>query len=175
MAIYTKTGDKGKTGLLGGKRVSKTDPIIMAYGSVDELNAVIGLIRSFGVPKDIDTLLERIQNDLFNLGVSFTIDTLHPKETEFLEKKIDFYDAKNSPLRNFILPGGTKTASLFHVARTICRRAEREVIRFLEKEKTTFAQDLFDLLVPYLNRLSDLLFVLARYENNRKKIKEKIW
>lgn len=176
MRIYTKTGDKGETGLLGGKRVSKTDPRIEAYGSIDELNAVIGVIRSFGCPKDIDRLLERIQNNLFDLGVTLVLEksrrqlrvsgqirTLDPKDTEFLEKQIDFYDAKNPALRNFILPGGTKVASLFHLARTVCRRTERKVIKLRKNS------------IPYLNRLSDLLFVLARYENTRVKKKEVMW
>lgn len=177
--IYTRRGDQGKTSLLGGKRISKADALIEAYGTLDELNALLGLIRSLKPLKQIDGILERTQSNLFDLGVTLTayrlpqnlqkkLKTFDPKETVFVEKTIDAFDTKNFPLRNFILPGGTTQASLFHVARTVCRRAERTIVK-LKKPR------LLKIAIPYLNRLGDLLFVLARYENKRAKKKEILW
>lgn len=166
MRIYTKTGDKGETGLFGGKRVSKNHPRIWAYGEIDELNAIVGVLRSFGVPKKMDVLLKDIQKNLFVIGGGLQ---LQKSETEKIEKMIDEYDAKLPELRNFILPGGSKTASLLHLARTVCRRAERRVVELSQKEKIS------ENIIPYLNRLSDLFFILARMENKRLRKKETIW
>ena len=169
MKIYTKTGDTGQTGLLGGLRVAKDAPRIEAYGTVDELNAAIGVARSQAPPDDIDRLLTQIQNTLFDLGAELAtaggqhrelakISDLH---IETLETEIDRFEAGLEPLKQFILPGGTPLAAHLHLARTICRRAERRVVTLIAAENT----ELSPLIIVYLNRLSDLLFVLARSAN----------
>src|SRR5690242_1194331 len=136
MKIYTKTGDDGETGLFGGPRVRKNCPRIEAYGTVDELNAVVGLVRTEGPPADIDELLARIQNELFDLGAQlatpepakFGIAGATEAHVAALEGAIDRYEAELEPLRQFILPGGTAAAAALHLARTVCRRAERLVV-----------------------------------------------
>ena len=170
--IYTKTGDKGETGLYGGKRVKKTDQRIMAIGTVDELNSLLGVAAT---QSSFSELLEQIQNELFNIGAELAnpekvMETFNLTEEKinFLEKQIDSVDKGLEPIRNFILPGGTYAASLLHHARTVCRRAEREIIKL--NETTTVNPN----LVKYLNRLSDLLFTLGRAENHGKKT-EKNW
>lgn len=163
--IYTKTGDKGQTGLVGGKRVSKIDPRLEAYGSVDELNSSIGLAVSL-LPKGHDAarILKKIQNELFNLGSRLACDDEEMKkhlpaisnaQVQDMETKMDTWEAELSPLKNFILPGGSAAASALHVARTVCRRAERR----------TLAIEAEPILGIYLNRLSDFLFTLARKVN----------
>lgn len=176
MRIYTKTGDKGKTGLLGGKRISKSQPRIAAIGDIDELNAIIGVVMSFEVLQRGKTILKRVQENLFIIGANLASPKKNPhvpafpeKETGLLEKEIDDIDKKLPDLRNFILPGGTKTASLLHLARAVCRQAERSIVKIFEKEKNLPAY------IPYLNRLSDFLFVLARSENKRLGKQETLW
>lgn len=176
MRIYTKTGDQGKTGLLGGKRISKSQPRIAAIGDIDELNAIIGVVLSFEMPKKEKIILERVQENLFIIGANLASPKKNPhvpvfpeKETEKLEKEIDNISEKLPELRNFILPGGSKSASLLHLARAVCRRAERSIVKIFEKEK-----NLPD-FIPYINRLSDYLFVLALSENKRMKVKETVW
>ncbi|HEV7223374.1 MAG TPA: cob(I)yrinic acid a,c-diamide adenosyltransferase [Pirellulales bacterium] len=167
MKIYTKTGDRGETGLFGGPRVRKDHLRIEAYGSVDELNAVLGVARSETLPAEIDALLAQIQNSLFDLGaelatpdpVRMGVAAVGASHVEALERAIDRYEANLTPLKNFILPGGTRAAAQLHVARTVCRRAERRLIS-LSAAETISGQ-----LIIYLNRLSDLLFVLAREAN----------
>ena len=168
MKIYTKRGDRGETSLFGGKRLSKDSLRIEAYGSVDELNSILGVVRSLRPHRELDTLLEQVQNELFVLGADLaTPDTssaknvrrLQEQNVSQLEKHIDTLDATLTPLRSFILPGGGPVAAQLHVARTVCRRAERLVVRLGKKEKIGRPP------VEYLNRLSDLLFVLARYAN----------
>lgn len=169
MKIYTKTGDSGQTGLLGGLRVAKDAPRIEAYGTVDELNAAIGIARSQAPPDDIDRLLTQIQNTLFDLGAELATAGGHHREPakiseshiETLETEIDRFEAGLEPLKQFILPGGTPLAAHLHLARTICRRAERRVVTLIAAENT----ELSPLIIVYLNRLSDLLFVLARSAN----------
>ncbi len=168
MKIYTKTGDKGATSLFGGTRVAKDAHRIEAYGSVDELNSHIGLVRSLHPPADIDTLLETIQQDLFVLGADLatqqpkqrkSINVIESHHVEQLERAIDRLEASLTPLKQFILPGGSRLGAELHVARAVCRRAERRIVRLLRKGEigtTPFV---------YINRLSDLLFVLARYAN----------
>ncbi len=191
--IYTRTGDKGETGLFGGKRMSKASPRISAYGSIDELNSALGVVRSFKIPKEIDSLLTLVQHTLFDIGTTLTFNTKHaksqnfnvpfnaPLDVTFLEKQIDYFDSKNPPLKNFILPGGTKTSAFLHLARTVCRRAERNVVILLKQQKSIDKIDqkstkqMKTYIIPYLNRLSDLLFVLARYENTRTRKKETLW
>lgn len=167
MKIYTRTGDKGETGLLGGKRVPKDDLRIEAYGTVDELNSHLGLLRDMSAPHHGE-LLVTIQNTLFAIGsrlasqsdeeaVRFKVPPIEEDAITALEHAMDRMDADLDPMRNFILPGGHPAASQAHVCRTVCRRAERCVVR-LDREAP---QD--PILIRYLNRLSDLLFVLARH------------
>jgi cob(I)alamin adenosyltransferase len=181
MRIYTRTGDKGDTGLFGGGRVSKHHPRVEAYGDVDELNAVIGLARSIELMPRIDEVLAPIQRDLFSLGA--LLATPQPEKVREqlekaridderiaqLEQAIDDGEAELEPLHSFILPGGTPKSAALHVARTVCRRAERRVIALQEEV------ELPQLVVRYLNRLSDLLFVLARVANRRAGAAEVTW
>jgi cob(I)alamin adenosyltransferase len=167
MKIYTKTGDDGETGLFGGPRVRKDHPRIESYGAVDELNALLGLVRCEAMPPEIDALLARIQNELFDLGAELASPqpakmgtaTIGPKQAALLERAIDQYEAVLAPLKQFILPGGERAAAELHLARTVCRRAERRLTALMAVESVSN-----DLLV-YLNRLGDLLFVLARAVN----------
>jgi cob(I)alamin adenosyltransferase len=181
MKIYTKTGDAGSTGLFGGGRVPKDDIRVEAYGDVDELNAVLGMARSVEMMPRIDEVLLPIQRDLFAIGALLAtpdrdkmaahlakarIDEARITE---LERAIDDCEAELEPLTAFILPGGTPKAAALHVARTVCRRAERHVVR-LQREV-----ELPSLAVIYLNRLSDLLFTLARLANRRAGAGEVTW
>lgn len=169
--IYTKTGDEGETGLLGGARVPKDDPRVAAYGEVDELNAAIGYAASLD-PQGLDAaFLQMIQRDLFTIGAELAspdpakVDKalggprIGAPQVGALEHMIDGHEAKLPPLKNFVLPGGTPKAAAFHVARTVCRRAERAVVGLARQQPISR-----DILV-YLNRLSDFLFVLARSAN----------
>ena len=176
MKIYTKTGDDGTTGLQGGTRVLKSNLRIRAYGAVDEINAMIGIILSSKIDDDIATMLIKIQNDLFVVGSDLSNPNLSNKKNrvtlemvETLEKNIDMLEKELPQITNFILPGGNKIASQLHLARTITRRAETNVISLDEKEKVN------DECKKYLNRLSDLLFVIARTINKKDGIKDIIW
>jgi cob(I)alamin adenosyltransferase len=177
MKIYTRTGDGGATTLFDGTRIAKSDPRVDAYGEVDEANAAIGQVRAAGVDADIDAMLVQIQRDLFALGSRLadpaeriagrvTKVALGPEDIARLEGWIDACEAELQPLRRFIMPGGTQTAAALHVARTVCRRAERRMVALgiLEVE-----------FLAYINRLSDLLFVLARVVNRRAGIAEAEW
>ena len=178
MKIYTKTGDTGETGLFGGTRVPKNSLRIDAIGTIDELNACIGTARSQIRDVEIDNLLHRIQNELFNIGADLaTLDT-HSKSdnlrissdfVETLEKDIDGLENQLAPLTNFILPGGSVAGSTLHLARTVCRRNERSVVSLAD------AESINPLIPPYLNRLSDFLFVLARLVNHRLEQPEPLW
>ena len=168
MKIYTKTGDNGSTGLFGGKRVQKDSLRIEAYGTVDELNSVIGLCRASNPANEIDAILEEIQNHLFTLGADLATphDAIHTTTRRInaddiflLEKHIDIIDPSLEPLKSFILPGGSRSSAMLHFARTVCRRAERLVVQLGKEEQ------IGELPVIYLNRLSDLLFVVARWSN----------
>ncbi len=181
MKIYTKTGDSGDTGLFGGGRVSKDDPRVEAYGDVDELNAVLGLARSAELMPRIDEVLVPIQRDLFSIGAllatpdrekmqqHLTKARISEERIAELEHAIDACDRELEPLQAFILPGGTQKAAALHVARTVCRRAERRVIH-LQREV-----EIPQIVVVYLNRLSDLLFTLARFANTRAGAGEVTW
>jgi cob(I)alamin adenosyltransferase len=180
MKIYTKTGDNGETSLFGGDRVFKDDLRIQAYGTVDELNSLLGVVLSEIKTEELKPVINKIQNDLFTLGSDlatpvekgnkgFIIPRIDEKFVRYLEGHIDKYDQQLPELKNFILPGGLKSAALLHVARSICRRAEREVVA-LSKNVEIGAQ-----IIVYLNRLSDLLFVLARFENHRNGFRELDW
>lgn len=179
MKIYTKTGDSGETGLFDGARVAKNDPRVAAYGEVDELNAGLGAARAAGVDVDVSTMLEQIQRDLFALGARLadpakkiagrvTKAAVAPSDIARLEGWIDALEAELPPLRKFILAGGSPAGASLHVARTVCRRAERAMVGL--------GPDAFepDLLI-YVNRLSDLLFVMARAVNHRAGVAEVEW
>jgi cob(I)alamin adenosyltransferase len=168
MKIYTKTGDKGETSLFGGKRISKSALRIEAYGSVDELNSVVGICRASNPAHQIDTILEEIQNDLFTLGADLAtpfdanakqIKRITGEDSTRLEKHIDAIEPSLEPLKTFILPGGSRSAAMLHFARTVCRRAERLVVHLSEEE------NIGEQPVIYVNRLSDLLFMMARWAN----------
>lgn len=179
--IYTKTGDTGDTGLFGGGRVSKDHPRVDAYGDIDELNAVLGMARAVELMPRIDEVLVPIQRDLFAIGA--LLATPHPEKMREqlakarvdderiaqLERAIDDGERELEPLKAFIVPGGTPKAAALHVARTVCRRAERNVVRLRRDE------DIPQLVVIYLNRLSDLLFVLSRVANRRAGAGEVTW
>jgi len=175
--IYTKTGDTGQTSLLGGTRVSKADPRVEAYGEVDEANAAIGAARALGVPADIDGALDRIQRDLFALGATLADGRARPaaRDTKMLlsendilrlEAWIDEGQASLPSLRRFILPGGTAAGAALHLARTITRRAERRIVALPDADP---------IQITYINRLSDLLFVIARVVNHRASVFEAEW
>jgi cob(I)alamin adenosyltransferase len=173
MKIYTKTGDAGETGLFGGGRVAKDHPRVQAYGEVDELNSALGMVRATQPVHFMDQLLERIQRDLFSLGGHLATpdpgkvkealekaDLSQSRIADF-EKVMDDADQELPALRAFVLPAGTPKAAALHLARTICRRAERSVVRLSHEQPVP------ELFLIYLNRLSDLLFTLARLANHR--------
>ena len=160
--IYTRTGDAGTTGLADGSRVAKDNPRIAALGDLDETNSLIGLLLTEALPEDVRTLLTGIQHDLFDLGGEMAIPgsaLLDERRTGELEGAIDAYNAGLGPLKEFILPGGTRAAALAHLARAVCRRAERQLVALAATEAVSEAGR------KYLNRLSDLLFVLGRALN----------
>jgi len=178
MKIYTKTGDGGATSLFGGQRVPKDALRIEAYGTIDELNSVLGLSISESDDPEITELLTAVQNRLFEVGADLAtprsiekkrIRRIVPKDAVPLEKAIDGMEEKLKPLKAFILPGGSPLASRLHFARTVCRRAERIVVRLSRNEEVGEG------IVIYLNRLSDLLFVLARYANHQAGVPEVKW
>jgi cob(I)alamin adenosyltransferase len=177
--VYTRTGDDGTTGLGSGARVAKTAPRIVAYGTVDELNAHVGVVLTANVSQKLVAPLQRIQNELFHAGAELCIPeperekypgpTVTPQHVQQLEQLMDQLSEEFEPLQNFVLPGGTAAAAHMHVARTICRRAERCVLTLAAQEPVGEA------LIQYLNRLSDALFVMARYENHAAGQPEPIW
>jgi cob(I)alamin adenosyltransferase len=177
--IYTRTGDDGTTALGTTRRVPKDDPRVTAYGSVDELNASLGLALSFGLDEKLAQALAKIQNDLFHLGSDLAFPAEEKKQFEVprieerhilaLESLIDELNGVVGPLKNFILPGGSQGAAALQVARAVCRRAEREVVFLSRREEVN------PLSLQYLNRLSDALFVMGRFENKQKGIEEPLW
>jgi cob(I)alamin adenosyltransferase len=181
MKIYTRTGDAGETALFGGGRVTKDHPRVAAYGDVDELNSVIGLARATEPRDFFDAMLEEIQRDLFAIGghlatpdpekVAKALEkaTLSQERVEAFERAIDEADGELPPLRAFVLPAGTPKAAALHVARTACRRAERNVVHLAVQESVP------ELFMVYLNRLSDLLFTLARLANHRAGTTDVTW
>jgi cob(I)alamin adenosyltransferase len=180
MKIYTKTGDAGETGLFDGTRVSKSDPRVEAYGDIDELNAWLGVVRAHRVDAELDGMLDQIQRDLFALGAELadprhkiatrvTKASIGPDHIARLEGWIDTLDTSLSPLRRFILAGGATGGATLHLARTVCRRAERRIV-------SVSATDPIDpAIIVYVNRLSDLLFVMARAANARAGMPETEW
>lgn len=177
MKIYTKTGDKGETGLMGGKRLGKDSLRIRAYGEIDELNAFLGICRSQNSHQEIEPMLHQLQRELFDLGADLAtpLDSKVPvprvteNQVTTLEQWIDSMDKELKPLKNFILPGGCPLAAGLHAARTICRRAERAIVA-LQKVEAIGEQ-----VVKYVNRMSDLLFMMARYANKLENAHEERW
>ena len=183
--VYTRTGDKGTTALVGGARVPKDSPRVACYGAIDELNAVMGLARSFNAEAEaspsrdkLETILARPQNELFDLGSELAT----PPEAEYegmfkvgaddvraLEQLMDECQAELEPLKSFILPGGGPVSAFLHQARTVCRRAERDVLRLSREEV------IGEHVMPYVNRLSDLLFVLSRWIGKQRGEREYLW
>ena len=177
--IYTKTGDAGMTGLGGGQRVPKDSRRVETYGTVDELNSQIGVALSVGLCERLAAELPRIQNELFDLGSDLAtpatsqarhpVPTVEDRHIERLEALIDELNEVVGPLANFLLPGGSAGAAQLHVARTVCRRAERLAAALARDEP------IGPTILPYLNRLSDALFVMARYENHQRGVAEPLW
>lgn len=179
LKIYTKTGDDGTTGLVGGSRVKKYELRLEAYGTVDELNAVIGLVRAMDVDDDINTLLVFVQNKLFNIGSRLASDEkgdaftanlrISGDDIKVLEQAIDRFEQELPELKQFILPGGDVLVAQCHVARTVCRRAERRIVEFAGQVPVD--PD----LIKFINRLSDFMFVLARVLGKRRGLSETPW
>jgi len=179
MKIYTKTGDDGETGLFGGARVSKASARVSAYGEVDELNSTIGWARVTLSEADVDALLQTIQNELFEVGAELGstsdrkekggLPQVSEAQVEALERAIDRYQEGPPALTSFVLPGGSESASRFHVARCVCRRAERALVALGEREPVRGE------IFRYINRLSDLLFTLARYANHVEEVEDIPW
>ncbi|MEO8824042.1 MAG: cob(I)yrinic acid a,c-diamide adenosyltransferase [Ginsengibacter sp.] len=180
MKIYTKTGDAGKTSLLGGTKVFKNNPRIEAYGTVDELNSYIGLVSDYSNDDHARSVLKEIQDRLFTIGAELACDPekaskmrvpdLHESDVELLEKEIDKMQEELPVMKNFILPGGLPIVSFAHIARCVCRRAERCTVNLKES-----GGQVEDLIIKYLNRLSDYLFALARYMGMKNNAKEITW
>ena len=176
MKIYTKTGDAGETGLFGGPRVAKDHARIEAFGTVDELNSHLGVIRTLPATGGFDPLLRRIQCELFDLGAQLATpgaveERITTSHVAYLEQAIDDHEGMIEPLTCFILPTGTPQAAALHVARTVCRRAERRVVTLASRLETTIPAN----AIEYLNRLGDLLFVLARVANRRDGVADDPW
>lgn len=182
--LYTRTGDGGNTGLYGADRVSKGHPRVEAYGTVDELNSVLGLARAHNntasaPDQELDQDIEYLQNALFDLGADLAtrnggsyeknLSRMDEQDAQFLEKMIDRYQADSPPFTGFVHPGGTTTAATLQIARTVARRAERDVIRLMEVEEINKHTQV------YLNRVSDLLFIMARAVNARSGLVEEAW
>lgn len=185
MKIYTKTGDKGETSLAVGGRVKKYDPRVELYGTTDELNSILGLAISFSPPGAswIGTI-HTIQSLLFELGSELAgykkkdnqgveLNAIHPEDLVFLESQMDEWTTELAPLKNFLLPGGSHCASFFHQARTVCRRLERALVK--EKDIGKTPGEISEIAIVFANRLSDFLFVAARYANHWESISEPIW
>lgn len=177
MRIYTKTGDSGETGLYGGARIGKDSARVWVYGEVDELNSILGLARLHPIDDARDALLQQIQSSLFNLGAELAakpgkdtgVPMIDEPDVARLEQAIDAAEAELTPLKTFVLPGGSAGAATLHVARTVCRRAERRAVSLMRNE------ELRPVVLVYLNRLSDLLFVLARLANHHADVPDVPW
>jgi cob(I)alamin adenosyltransferase len=179
MKIYTRTGDAGETGLFAGPRVRKNDVRIQAYGDVDELNSVLGMARAVTPPVEIDEVLVRIQNELFSIGAELATpepdahgtQVISTEHVSALETLIDRFEGDLEPLKQFILPAGTAAAASLHFARAVCRRAERSVVTLADQDGKSVSES----LLHYLNRLSDLLFVLSRSANSIAGSPDEVW
>ena len=188
LRIYTRTGDQGDTGLFGGERVRKDDVRVEAYGTVDELNAVLGVARVQAEDGELRETLAALQDRLFAVGADIatpmeaatrrgrvSIERIGPERVEALEHLIDRFEAELPPLTRFILPGGTATAAALHLARVVCRRAERQCVTLAHLETEAGRPAVNPEVVRYLNRLSDLLFVMARVANRRQGVEDIVW
>lgn len=178
MRIYTKTGDDGTTGLYSGERISKSAPRIGAYGDIDELNAILGMVRAESSQEPIRHALKEIQVALFSVGAQLASRKIDPKvevitsaHVDSLERQIDVIAEMLPPLENFVLPGGSKTAALLHLARTVCRRAERSMVHLSQSPN----EEVDHWLLTFINRLSDFLFILARLGNQLENIEDIPW
>lgn len=177
MKIYTKTGDKGETGLFGGKRISKDSLRIAAYGEIDELNSVLGICRVINKIVEIDKVLHQLQREICDLAADLatpldeklSVPRMKKSQVQQIEDWIDEISNKVEPLKNFILPGGSILASYLHFARAVCRRAERTIVALQKKEEISKN------IAEYVNRLSDLMFVMARYMNRLDGVKDEKW
>ena len=177
--VYTRTGDEGTTGLGGGQRIAKDAPRIEAYGTVDELNSLLGIVLAEGPSSEIAEPLRRVQNDLFHLGSDLCVleedkkempvPRIEERHVAALEEIIDRLSEDTPPLENFILPGGSPGSAGLHLARTLCRRAERRIVTLAAEEA------IGEWVLRYLNRLSDLLFVMARWENKARGVGDVLW
>jgi cob(I)alamin adenosyltransferase len=177
--VYTRTGDDGTTGLAGNQRLPKDSARIESYGTVDELSSTLGAALAWGLDRRLETALKRIQNELFHLGsdlcvreedkVHLKVPVIEDRHVRALEDLLDELTAELGPLANFILPGGSPGAAQLHVARTVCRRAARHLVT-LSRQEAIGAH-----VLPYVNRLSDALFVMARYENLKKGVPDILW
>jgi len=179
MRIYTRTGDSGETGLFAGGRVGKDTPRIETCGAVDELNAVLGLVRAEQIPDEIDHVLERLQNELFEVGtelatpgpVAHRAHTIVPRHVDAIEADIDRLQAGLEPQKQFILPTGSRAGAALHLARAVCRRAERRLVTMIRQSDAQVSPA----VLAYLNRLGDLLFVLARHANAQAGLPDVTW
>ncbi len=179
MKIYTRTGDGGETGLFGGSRVSKASDRVDAYGEIDELNSTLGMSRAAPLDAEVDSLLADIQSQLFDLGAELatapgkeeklSTPRIGAADVERLERAIDRFEEPLAPLKAFVLPGGGEAAARLHLARCVCRRAERRLVALRESTPVR------DELIRYVNRLSDLLFTLARHANHRDGVEDVPW
>ena len=176
MKIYTKTGDDGSTGLQGNYRIDKSHPRIISYGTVDEANAALGIVLSNSLDEDVTKILTKIQNDLFLVGADLSNPNLNDVKNrvslemiEQLENHIDNFESELPPLTNFILPGGDPSAAQLHYVRTVVRRAESQTVLLSEKDEINSN------CIKYLNRLSDLFFVMGRIINKRKNREDIVW
>lgn len=175
--IYTRTGDRGETGLVGGARTPKDSPRVQACGDIDELNSILGLARAFLRDKELDSLLQELQKDLSVAGADLSTPTQQDREVPritsdkvvTLERTIDKFQEELQPLTAFIIPGGGQVGSILHFARTVTRRAERSIVTLSRTDKIN------DQMIPYINRLSDLLFVIAHVANQRNSKAEVKW
>jgi cob(I)alamin adenosyltransferase len=170
--IYTRTGDQGKTGLADGSRVDKFHSRIESLGNIDELNSIIGIVLTEKIPDDKRVILEKVQHDLFDIGGELSIPNhiaINHKKIVFLEKSLDKMNHELEPLKEFILPGGSKISSYCHLARTVCRRVERDLFKLAQTDKVNEAS------LKYINRLSDMLFVLARFLNKISQFDDVFW
>ena len=170
--IYTRTGDQGKTGLADGSRIDKFHSRIESLGNIDELNSIIGIILTEKIPDNKKILLEKVQHDLFDIGGELSIPghfVIDDRKIDFLEKILDEMNNELDPLKEFILPGGTKISSYCHLARTVCRRVERNLFKLAQTDKVNEAS------LKYINRLSDMLFVLARFLNKINQFNDIFW